>query len=45
MPVIARGLFLQDMPIGVVRGQAWQMALMAIAMLTVAGFAARRTVG
>ena len=44
MLVIARGLFLQDMPLGVVLGQAWPMALIAAAMLTVARFAVRRAV-
>jgi hypothetical protein len=40
--VIARGLFLQDMPLAVVLGQAWPMALIAAAMLTMAGFTVRR---
>jgi ABC-2 type transport system permease protein len=44
MLVIARGLFLQDMPLAVVLGQGWPMALIAFAMLTVAGFAVRRAV-
>jgi ABC-2 type transport system permease protein len=44
MLVIARGLFLQDMPLAVVLGQAWPMALIAAVMLTVAGFAVRRAV-
>ncbi len=42
MMVIARGLFLQDMPLSVVLGQAWPMALVAATLLTVAGFAVRR---
>lgn len=42
MLVIARGLFLQDMPFDVVMGQAWPMALIAASMLTAAGFAVRR---
>lgn len=44
MLVIARGLFLQDMPLSVVLGQAWPMALIAAATLTIAGFAVRRAV-
>jgi drug efflux transport system permease protein len=42
MLVIARGLFLQDMPLAVVLGQAWPMALIAAAALGVAAVAARR---
>jgi ABC-2 type transport system permease protein len=42
MLVIARGLFLQDMPLSVVLTQAWPMALIAAATLTAAGFAVRR---
>ena len=42
MLVITRGLFLQDLPLAVVLDQAWPMALMAAAMLGVAGFAVRR---
>ena len=42
MLVIARGLFLQDMPLRVVLEQAWPMALIAATMLTVAGFGVRR---
>jgi ABC-2 type transport system permease protein len=42
MLVIARGLFLQDMPLGVVLSQAWPMALIAVVTLTAAGFAVRR---
>ena len=42
MLVIARGLFLQDMPLGVVLSQAWPMALIAAVTLTAAGFAVRR---
>ena len=42
MLVIARGLFLQDMPVFVVLDQAWPMLLIAIATLSVAGFAVRR---
>ena len=45
MLVAARGLFLQDMPLGVVLHQAWPMAVVAIITLTVAGFAVRRAVG
>jgi ABC-2 type transport system permease protein len=45
MLVIARGLFLQDMPLAVVLEQAWPMALIAAVMLVVAGFAVRRAVG
>jgi ABC-2 type transport system permease protein len=45
MLVIARGLFLQDLPLHVVLSQAWPMALIAAATLTVAGFAVRRAVG
>jgi hypothetical protein len=37
-------LFLQGMPLAVVLGQGWPMALIAFAMLTVAGFAVRRAV-
>jgi ABC-2 type transport system permease protein len=44
MLVIARGLFLQDMSIGVVLGQAWPMALIAVVTLMAAGFAVRRAV-
>jgi len=44
MLVIARGLFLQDMPLAVVLGQAWPMALIAFTTLTVAGLAVRRAV-
>ncbi len=42
MLVIARGLFLQDLPLGVVLNQAWPMALIAAVTLTAAGFAVRR---
>jgi ABC-2 type transport system permease protein len=42
MLVIARGLFLQDMPLSVVLSQAWPMALIALATLTVTGLAVRR---
>jgi ABC-2 type transporter len=42
MLVAVRGLFLQDMPLAVVLSQAWPMALIAVATLTVAGFAVRR---
>jgi ABC-2 type transport system permease protein len=42
MLVAARGLFLQDMPLAVLLSQAWPMALIAVAALTVAGFAVRR---
>lgn len=42
MMVVVRGLFLQDMPVPVVLSQAWPMALIAIATLTVAGVAVRR---
>jgi ABC-2 type transport system permease protein len=44
MLVIARGLFLQDMPLGVVLSQAWPMVLIAAVTLTAAGFAVRRAV-
>jgi len=42
MLVAARGLFLQDMPLAVLLSQAWPMALIAVATLTIAGFAVRR---
>lgn len=42
MMVVVRGLFLQDMPASVVMTQAWPMALIAVATLTVAGVAVRR---
>jgi ABC-2 type transport system permease protein len=42
MLVIARGLFLQDMPLDVVLNQAWPMVLIAAVTLTAAGFAVRR---
>lgn len=42
MLVITRGLFLEDMPVFVVLDQAWPMLLIAIATLSVAGFAVRR---
>ncbi|MEJ0016657.1 MAG: ABC transporter permease [Acetobacteraceae bacterium] len=42
MLVIARGLFLQDMPAGVVLAQAWPMVLIAAVALAVAGIAVRR---
>ena len=42
MLVVTRGLFLQDMPLGVVLNQAWPMALIALATLSVAGIAVRR---
>ena len=45
MLVVARGLFLQDMPVAVVLQQAWPMALIALVMLVVAGVAVRRAVG
>ncbi|HTB44266.1 MAG TPA: ABC transporter permease [Acetobacteraceae bacterium] len=45
MLIAARGLFLQDMPVGVVLQQAWPMALIALVMLVVAGVAVRRAVG
>jgi ABC-2 type transport system permease protein len=45
MLVVARGLFLQDMPNAVVLSQAWPMALIAATSLTVSGFAARRVLG
>jgi ABC-2 type transport system permease protein len=44
MLVITRGLFLQDMPLSVVLQQAWPMAVIAAAALTVAGVAVRRAV-
>ena len=42
MMVAARGLFLQDMPVSLVLEQAWPMALIALATLTLAGVAVRR---
>jgi ABC-2 type transport system permease protein len=42
MLVVARGLFLQDMPLSIVLSQAWPMALIVLASLTVAGLAVRR---
>ena len=42
MLVVARGLFLQDMPLNVVLSQAWPMVLIALATLTIAGLAMRR---
>jgi ABC-2 type transport system permease protein len=45
MMVVVRGLFLQDMPLAVVLSQAWPMALIAAATLTVAGIAVRRVLG
>ena len=45
MMVVARGLFLQDMPLEVVLSQAWPMAVIAAVLLTVAGFAVRRALG
>jgi ABC-2 type transport system permease protein len=42
MLVVARGLFLQDMPLSIVLSQAWPMALIVLATLTVAGVAVRR---
>jgi ABC-2 type transport system permease protein len=44
MMVIARGLFLQDLPAAVVLQQAWPMALIAVVTLAVAGIAVRRAV-
>lgn len=45
MLVIARGLFLQDMPLSVVLGQAWPMAAIAVVVAIVASFAVRRALG
>ena len=45
MMVLARGLFLQDMPLSLVWQQCWPLALIALVTLTVAGVAARRAVG
>jgi len=45
MLVAARGLFLQDMPPGVVLQQAWPMALIALVTLGIATVAVRRAVG
>lgn len=45
MMVIARGLFLQDVPLAVVAGQAWPMALIAVVTLGFATVAVRRAVG
>ncbi len=42
MLVVARGLFLQDMPLSVVLSQAWPMVLIALATLSIAGLAMRR---
>ena len=44
MLVAARGLFLQDLPVGVVLQQAWPMALIALVTLAIAGVAVRRAV-
>ncbi len=45
MLVVARGLFLQDLPLSVALQQAWPMALNALVTLAVAGVAVRRAVG
>lgn len=45
MLIAARGVFLQAMPPHVVLQQAWPMVLIALAALTLAGFAVRRVVG
>ncbi len=42
MMVVARGLFLQDMSVSLVLAQAWPMALIALATLTLAGVVVRR---
>ena len=42
MMVVARGLFLQDMSFSLVLSQAWPMALIALATLSLAGVAVRR---
>ena len=44
MMVIARGLFLQDMPLAVVLRNAWPLAVIAAACFAVAGLAVRRAV-
>jgi len=44
MMVIARGLFLQDMPVGIVLRNAWPLAVIAAACFSVAGVAVRRAV-
>ncbi len=45
MLVVARGLFLQDMPLSVVLNEAWPMLLIAIVTLGIADFAVRRVLG
>jgi ABC-2 type transport system permease protein len=45
MLVVARGLFLQDMPLQVVLTQAWPMALIALITLTASGIMVRRVLG
>lgn len=45
MMVIARGLFLQDMPPRVVLLNAWPLAAIAVVTFAVAGIAVRRAVG
>ena len=42
MMVVARGIFLQDMSASLVLAQAWPMAVIALATLTLAGVAVRR---
>jgi len=44
MLVASRGLFLQDMKVGVALQQAWPMAIIALVMLAVAGVMVRRAV-
>jgi ABC-2 type transport system permease protein len=44
MLVIARGLFLQDMPLAVVLQNAWPLAAIALVTFTVAGLCVRRAV-
>lgn len=45
MLVIARGVFLQDLPLDVVLAQAWPMALIALVTLGAATIVVRRAVG
>jgi ABC-2 type transport system permease protein len=44
MLVAARGLFLQDLPVGVALEQAWPIALISVVTLAIAGVAVRRAV-
>lgn len=44
MLIIARGLFLQDMPLGVVLSNAWPLAIIGLVAFLIAGVAVRRAV-